>query len=885
MSRIHLEIQNAWHGSGVTEEVVLGWTYANRCEPKIQKYYRVIITGRGDIVYDSGWIESQKQNQISCIFDMEPNSLYFAEVETEDTDGRKEQSDRVPFLSGINANEWKADWISAGNQKPFTAVKTFEVSDVPESAVISISGMGQFLAKINGKKIGNTVLDGAWTDYNKTVPYSVFDVTQLISPGRNLITIEVGNGWYIGDTSEGRHFYTKGEHGYHSFGPYLCCKAQMTIRFTDDKTNQDILTDGSWKIMPSDVLMTNVYGSEDQDASTRIEVDNLQNEENMKNVVVLQSNEIPKGVMRAATEPPVIIKKSYNPISVKKSSKGIIYDFGQNMSLLVEIHVSGKKGQKIRVSCAEKVNTLGAPEPSTHTYCMFTLSGNENDVFIPKFCYSAGRWVTVENTVEGVSLSEAGIKIRSVIGHFVTSASEEKGSFKASDPRYKEIMELVLAAVDSNLNHVHTDCPTVEKLGWLETAHLMGPSIMFTRNVNTLWDKISADMRDAQYGPTEEDEDLNDGRLVYSAGLIPSIAPRYARFIHAGDEGSFWDIVPWGSSILLAAEWQRKFYGNDRIIKANYNAAVCYVDYLWRKYKDYRKIYGNGKGRNVNFLCHGLGDWGIEQGKGESRENIETAFLYKDLKILEEWSEILNKTAEKKKYHVLAESVLDSYNSILMKRDSEGRWYYDAYDSEHLRITQVNQAIPLEFGMVPADRIESVRESLIKTLDSGRINSGEIGLRYLFHQATLCGQQDKIHEMLMQEEHPSYYRFIQQGETTLPEFWRDDARSRNHDMMGQVVEWFFRDVAGIWSEDGYRTITISPQIPRQLDCVECTYRSVTGTISVYYRFSNDKAFIKVDLPPNTTGIITCPRREDYIWECTQKTVLGGGEIVIKGRRT
>ncbi|MBM6750567.1 family 78 glycoside hydrolase catalytic domain [Mediterraneibacter glycyrrhizinilyticus] len=881
MSRIQLEIQNAWNGNGVTEEVILGWTYANRSEPQIQKYYRIIITKQDAIVYDSKWIESKKQNQISCIFDMEPNSLYFAEVKTEDTEGKKEKSDRVPFLTGINANEWKSDWISAGSKKPFIASKEFEVFDIPESAVISISGMGQFLAKINGTKIGNTVLDGAWTDYDKTVPYSVFNVTELVRMGRNRISIEVGNGWYIGDSSEGRHFYTKGEHGYHSFGPYLCCRAQMTIRFTGSETLQYIMTDSSWELLPSDVLMTNIYGSEDQDASRRVEADDFHDNENIKNVVVLQNGEIPKGVMRAATEPPIIIKKSYSPISAKKTSQGITYDFGQNMALVVEIHVSGKKGQKIRVSCAEKVDSHDVPVPSAHTYCVFTLSGNENDVFIPKFCYSAGRWVTVENAEEG-ELSGSGIKIHSVIGHFVSSGAEEKGDFKASDPRYKEIFNLILNAIDSNLNHVHTDCPTVEKLGWLETDHLMGPSIMFTRYVNTLWNKISADMRDAQYGPGEEDVDLNDSRLVYGGGLIPSIAPRYARFIHAGDAGSFWDIVPWGSSILLAAEWQRKFYGNDRIIKENYTAAVRYLDYLWQKYKDYRKIYR--KEGNKNFLCHGLGDWGIEQGKGESRENIETAFLYKDLKILEDWSDILNKKEEKRKYHDLAEIVLDSYNRVLMKQDSDGRWFYDAYDSDQTKITQVNQAIPLDFGMVPADRIESVRESFIKTLHSGRINSGEIGLRYLFNQAAICGQQDKVHEMLMQEEHPSYYRFIRQGETTLPEFWRDDARSRNHDMMGQIIEWFFRQVAGIWSEDGYNTITITPKIPHQLDWVDCTYYSVTGMIRVYSCFSDGKAIIQVELPPNTIGIITCPRQKDYIWETPKKTVLGGGKIVIKGRK-
>ena len=86
--------------------------------------------------------------------------------------------------------------------------------------------------------------------------------------------------------------------------------------------------------------------------------------------------------------------------------------------------------------------------------------------------------------------------------------------------------------------------------------------------------------------------------------------------------------------------------------------------------------------------------------------------------------------------------------------------------------------------------------------------------------------------MIMQEEHPSYIRFVRMGETTLPEFWRDDARSRNHDMMGHILEWFFTEVCGIKSYDGFNSVLINTELPDNLEWVECSYKSVRGNIYV-----------------------------------------------------
>ena len=64
----------------------------------------------------------------------------------------------------------------------------------------------------------------------------------------------------------------------------------------------------------------------------------------------------------------------------------------------------------------------------------------------------------------------------------------------------------------------------------------------------------------------------------------------------------------------------------------------------------------------------------------------------------------------------------------------------------------------------------------------------------------------------------------------MPEFWSDDARSRNHDMMGHIMEWFYREVGGIYSRDGFKTVEINPHFVGNLSWIRCAYDSIAGKI-------------------------------------------------------
>ena len=107
---------------------------------------------------------------------------------------------------------------------------------------------------------------------------------------------------------------------------------------------------------------------------------------------------------------------------------------------------------------------------------------------------------------------------------FVSSCGPRIGTFACSNPLLNEIDNMIDRSVASNLQHVLTDCPHREKLGWLEVAHLMGPSILFNYNMGELYRKICRATTDSQL----------------ESGLLPDIAPEYVRFKDGFFESPEW---------------------------------------------------------------------------------------------------------------------------------------------------------------------------------------------------------------------------------------------------------------------------------------------------------------------------------------------------------
>jgi alpha-L-rhamnosidase len=379
---------------------------------------------------------------------------------------------------------------------------------------------------------------------------------------------------------------------------------------------------------------------------------------------------------------------------------------------------------------------------------------------------------------------------------------------------------------------VLTDCPTREKLGWLEQTHLAGPSILYNYNLSLLYRKMAGDMRDSQT----------------SGGMVPAIAPEVVAFLdESGHNTDFRDSPEWGSAIILSPWTAYTFYGDKQVLRGNYDAMVAYAHYLATR-------------ANNDLLSYGLGDWydigpgapGRSQLTGEAM--TATAIYFQDLTALARIAAILNKTADAAEFTSRAAAVKASINAHLFHPETNN------YDKG----SQTANAMALALDLVPEDHRAGVLTNLVADIrhHNNHVTAGDIGFHYLVRALTDSGRSDVLYDMLTRNDSPSYGYQLSRGATTLTEAWNANPdSSQDHFMLGHAEEWFYRGLAGIdfdLDRAVEARIWIHPQVVGDLQSVSASYKSVLGLIVSRWQREADTFHFDITIPPGVTATISFP---------------------------
>jgi len=721
------------------------------------------------------------------------------------------------------------NWITDGSGQPFYARTTIELPKPVRAATAKVCGLGQFVFSVNGSKVGDHELDPGWTDYRKAIQYVAFDLTELLHVGKNALGAEIGNGWFLMDDAGGYSFHfppfmPPNPNPYVPFGESLIFAMNLTVTYEDGSV-ESFTADDSWKTAPHEVRRSNVYGSEIVDAALRQKDFSHAEFDDSKwhQARILTEAEVPQGILMEQFQPPIKVIHTYEAKYHHEANGRSIYDFGQNMAGILEIRVKGKKGDSLRIYPAEKLNENGDADQmakgwmNIDTVITYKIGSDDAwETWREKFTYFAGKVLAIEK-------SSPDIQIGTIYGHAITSAWKQDGIFECDDERYNKIYHIIEKAVEANMVSVHTDCPTIERFAWQEPNHLMAPSIFYMKDGKQLWNKFLMDMRLGQHTASDTFKDYEGNTIFPGDGLVPSQCPCYIpNVIPVPGMGSFYDIIPWGSSIILGTRWHYLFYGDIKVVEENYEAGRRYLAHLKSRMTD------------EGFICHGLGDWGNPDNE-LARENIETAFLYADAKTLAEFAELLGRFEDAEELSAFAEAVKENYNKRLLVRDANGRWVYKNYEhKDAIVITQACEALPLYWEMVPSEKKQDVEDAFRRALTKKNcFASGEVGLPYIIQTARKLGMNDLIADFITRSEHPSYYAFVLDGLTTLGEYWEPNPRSHCHDMMGHIMEWYYNGLAGICPlMPGFRKVLVKPWMPSSMNHLKCAYHSVSGDICV-----------------------------------------------------
>jgi alpha-L-rhamnosidase len=704
-------------------------------------------------------------------------------------------------------------------------------------AVVYVCGLGHYRLNINGATVGDAEFAPVWSEYDKTVYYNVFDVTDLITAGGNAVSVLLGNGMFNVQRM-GR--YSKLQT---SFGP-----PQMLLRLEinyADGTRQVIKSGDDWKYSLSPITFNSIYGGESYDA--RLEQQGCCkagfDDSGWRKAVVTEG---PKGQLTPQTVQPVRIMerygiKSWKPIpadslaSASKSTKREIHpsafvaDMGQNLAGFPEITVSGKRGQKVTLIVAEKLTRQGAcdqRQTGRQHYYEYTLKGDGTDeTWHPHFSYYGFRYIQVEGAVLEGQPNPYGLPVLKRLNScFIYNSAEEVSSFECSNPLFTDTHRLIERAERSNMQGVLTDCPHREKLGWLEQDHLCGPSLLYNYDMTRYAPKVIRDITDTQKAD----------------GMVPTTAPQYISF------GNLFDDSPeWGSTLVILPFMYYDQYGDSTLITDNYEPMRRYVDYLTTR-------ADNG------IVNHGLGDW-YDYGPwraGFSKNTpvplVATAHYIFDLQLLVRAARMTGRTADAEKYSVMLDKTVESFNREFFKPDS------CTYGTG----SQTSNALPLYLGLTGGNK-QGVLASLVNDIKEHgtRLTTGDVGNRYLFQTLAQNGLNELLYTMLNHYETPGYGFQLRHGATTLTEQWDpNQGSSLNHFMMGQIDEWLFKTLAGIQNQPGthgLRHLLIQPTLVGDLQYVKASTHSLYGKISV----DCTRTSLTVEIPVGSDATVVLPNGE------------------------
>jgi len=732
---------------------------------------------------------------------------------------------------GLLASEdWQAKWISApgGEEAPSSTRgqdardtksaqpaplfrKAFTLPKAPVSARVYLCGLGYYELHVNGGKVGDHVLDPAFTRYDRRALYVTYDVTRLLRRGSNALGVILGNGWYNVHT---RCVWDFDKAPWRD-RPALLCQLELTF---DDGSRTILASDESWRVTTGPIVFDGIRNGETYDA--RLEKPGWSaadaNEAGWPTAQVVPG---PQGALTAQMLPPIKVMKALRAAKISEPKPRVyVFDFGQNLAGWVRLRVFGPAGTQVVMRYGERLHedgTLDQKEIGQHIKSgkpqtdIYILKGRGTELWEPRFVYHGFQYVEVTGLPGKPNLNSLEARV-------VHTAFEAAGTFECSNDLFNRIQRNTLWSYISNFVGYPMDCPHREKNGWTGDAHLAAETGLYNFDAASAYTKWLNDLKDEQR----------------PSGELPGIVPTSGWGYHWGN-GPAWD-----SAYVLIPWYLYQYRGDTRILAEHYDRLKLYVDYLTSKAKNH-------------VVAIGLGDWAPAKTKTPEKVT-STGYYYRDALIVSQAATLLGKTEDAKKYGELAAAIREAFH----------KEFYDPQTGLYAGGTQTAMSCALYHGLVPPQEQAKVLGKLVESIraNDGHLDAGILGTKYLIDALTAGGRADVVFRMATQTDYPSWGHWLQQGATTLWEQWDGEA-SRNHIMFGHISAWFYATLAGINLDPeavGFKRIIIRPQLLGDVTWARTEHESMYGTIKSAWEIRDGKLNLKVAVPVNTSATVYVP---------------------------
>jgi len=817
------------------------WILESAGRASRQTAYQVIVSpdagflerGIGDY-WDSGRAESNRTWGIAYGgVPLWSGKVYFWKVRWWDEGGSVSPwSEPASFEMGLlQERDWKAKWISPQKTVEFSSRgnvtlgvssgdfvqclgiylrREFEVKEKIRRARVYVCGLGYYELRLNGRKVGDRVLEPAQTDYNKAALYSVFDITSEVRE-KNALGVILGNGRHIKAYGYGR--------------PRLILQVHLE---RENELVERVITDEDWKTGYGAVLENGIYLGERTDS--RLEQDGWDepcfDDSSWPNAEVVAG---PNPVSRPM--PPIRVTDRLAPRKMWSPRPEVhVFDFGQNFSGWVRLRVSGPRGRQIRVRHAELLQPDGTlnvlPNQNAEAEDVFILKGRGQEVFEPRFTYHGFRYAEVTGFPGQPTLDN-------LEGCFVHSDVPKTGDFRCSHELLNRIHRNILWGQLSNLMSIPTDCPQRdERQGWLGDAHLAAEEAILNFDMAAFYSHFLEEIRLAQ----KED------------GSLPDAVPPYVEKLYPADPA-------WGIAYLEIAWLLYFYYGDDRILLRHYACLKRYVDHLGR----------NAEGQIILKLGK-YGDWcspGEVAPKRTPLELTSTWSYYRAAVLLSRFAEALGRTDDVRACARLAEGIKTAFNDRFLRDDQYTAVRVGPADKSP---SQTSNVLPLALDMVPPDKkrlvLERLLESVVMEWDC-HPDTGILGARYLLDVLTQAGYGQTAFRVATQKSYPGWGYMVEQGATTLWERWENltgsGMNSHNHIMLGSIDSWFYRVIAGLRCDaPAWGMMTVRPPLITGLTDAAAEVSTMRGKAAVAWHREARLFELRVEVPVGAEAMVHFP---------------------------
>jgi alpha-L-rhamnosidase len=883
--RLRCEYRKAPLGMDV-EHPRLSWAVGDTSRGAMQSAYQIQVAStpehlaRGDAdVWDSGRVESSRSIQVP--YDgsaLQSGERYWWRVRTWDEEGNASAWSEARWweMGLLDESDWQADWIASPEPLPDEPERFYEddpaplfrnefsLEQEPERARLYVSGLGYYEARLNGQKVGERVLDPGWTSYDHRTYYSTYDVTGRLREGKNALGVMLGNGWYnprplqLFGQYNLRDYLTVGK-------PRLI--AQLVVEYADG-TRRVVTSDERWQVGEGPVVRNGVYLGEHYDARKEQSGWDRPGFSGAKDWKHAARAEATAERLAWQPQPAIKITKRLEPKSVTEVRPDtFVVDFGQNFAGWLKMRApGGPVGTRIDVFYGELLHEEGAKEglvngfssvaghikerwglaggpgapPTAWQEDTFILGGSEGpETFRPHFTFHGFRYAQVtgwpDDRPPPTKDDFTGLRLSADL--------DKTGSFASSSDLFNRIQKMTEWTFLSNVFSVQSDCPHREKFAYGGDLVTASEAFLFNYGMGGFYTKTVRDFA--------ADQRPNGG--------MPETAPYNGIAVEGLGGGS--GPVGWQLAHPSVQEKMWRFYGDRRLLEEQYAATK----------------------RTVEFLRSQAGDDGlIEKGISDHAsvdpkpvELTSAAFYYKHAKLLAGFAERLEKEEDAQEYGALAREIKTAFQERFFKPQTGAFGYH----------TQASQLFALDYGLVAPEHEEQALDMLlagVEDVHDRHLSTGIFGTEMLLDVLRRHGRSEVAYDVAAQRDYPGWGEMVEEGATTLWEFWHGGAaQSQNHPMFGSISEWFYRTLAGINPAPGavgFDEIVIAPRPVGDLKWVEGKYDSIRGTIASRWERADDGGLtLDVTIPANATAEVRVPTLDR-----DAPTVRESGTVLVRG---